>query len=107
VDSAAAMSFLRKRSRSQSSAFNGERDGRSRGSDRKELKETLLERRFSGVSDVSTRPDDYGLHDSCVHVFPSNIIPHVLIGDQSQELPETQVLASSLPGLGGIYQEVR
>lgn len=73
------MSFLRKRSRSQSSGFNGEEDRYSMRGDRKELNErSLVERRYSGVSEMSSRPDDYGLHDSCViRNFPKHKSSHL------------------------------
>ena len=65
------MSFLRKRSRSQSLSSSGEDDCHSFRSDKKKsIEKSLLERRYSGVSELSTRPNDYGLNDSCVHVNP-------------------------------------
>jgi hypothetical protein len=61
---ATEMIFLRKRSRSQSSNDAG-RDGFR--NDRKEsIDGSVLEGRYSGVSEVSSRLDDYELNDSCV-----------------------------------------
>lgn len=47
--------------------------------DRKESNErSLVERRYSGVSEMSSRPDDYGLHDSCViRNFPKHKSSHL------------------------------
>lgn len=43
---------------------------------------SLVERRYSGVSETSSKPDDYGLHDSCVYVCLCYLYKHVLIGVQ-------------------------
>lgn len=95
------MSFLRKRSRSQSSGSNGEEDRYSVRSDRKELNErSLVERRYSGVSEMSSRPDDYGFHDSCVYVHLATNFQHVLIEAPVSEISQSTSHPTCASSLG-------